>query len=177
MDDDLPKLTFAENDADFRAFGTVCSKYVGWCRNRYGDMPWFVEEVFGHQSLSDELGSLWSKYSRPAGRALVATKDDLVVAGGAYRRLCGAICELKRIYVTDEARGRGLGRRLSETLIASAKADGYTTMQLDTGNRLAEAIAMYKALGLTRIAPTQSYPERLMPYLVRPCETPDRNGN
>jgi len=132
----------------------------------YGDMPWFVEEVFGYQSLDDELESLSSRYGQPVGRALIAMKNDSALAGGAYRRLSETICELKRVYVTDEARGCGLGRKLSETLISTAKADGYTTMQLDTGDRLNEAIAMYESLGFNRIAPYQAYPERLMPYLV-----------
>jgi hypothetical protein len=39
-------------------------------------------------------------------------------------------------------------------------------MQLDTGNRLEEAISMYASMGFSHIPPYQEYPERLMPYLV-----------
>ncbi len=144
----------------------MCVAYVDWCRNRYADMPWFVEEVFGHQSLDDELKILASKYGHPAGRTLLAIMGDRVVAGGAYRRLSDDICELKRLYVTDEARGHGLGRRLSQGLIAAARADGYARMQLDTADRLTEAIAMYASMGFARIPPYQAYPEHLMPYLI-----------
>lgn len=166
MYNDRPRLTFAETQDDFRAFGTLCREYVDWCRARYSDIPWFVEEVFGYQSLADELESLPLKYGQPAGRTLLAMDNDRAVAGGAYRRLSDTTCELKRLYVTDDARGCGLGRKLSDTLVSAAKADGYTTMQLDTGDRLTEAMAMYASMGFSRIAPYQAYPEHLMPYLV-----------
>ena len=162
-----PRLFAAETAEDFAAFGTVCRAYVEWCRERYADMPWFVEEVFGYQSLEDELKMLARKYGQPAGRTFIAVNEnDGVVAGGAYRKSSDTICELKRLYVTDEARGLGLGRQLSNALIAAAKDDGFITMQLDTGNRLTEAISMYESMGFRRIDPYHEYPERLMPYLV-----------
>lgn len=161
-----PTLVVAETPEDFEAFGSVCRAYVEWCRERYGDMPWFVEEVFGYQALDEELKELAHKYGQPAGRTLLVMGKDGVVAGGAYRRLSDTVCELKRLFVTDGARGLGLGRKLSDALIGAAIADGYSTMQLDTGNRLTEAIAMYESMGFRLIEPYQTYPERLMPYLV-----------
>lgn len=161
-----PRIIAAGTPEDFAAFGTVCRAYVEWCRERYCDMPWFVEEVFGYQSLEDELGMLAQKYGRPSGRTMLAVTTDGVVAGGAYRRLSDTVCELKRLYVTDEARGYGLGRKLSAALIDAAQFDGYITMQLDTGNRLTEAVSMYESMGFNHIAPYHEYPERLMPHLV-----------
>lgn len=161
-----PTVSAAETPADFEAFGSVCRAYVEWCRERYRDMPWFVEEVFGYQALEDELKGLAQKYGQPAGRTMLAVGKDGVVAGGAYRRLSETVCELKRLYVTDEARGFGLGRKLSDALISAAISDGYFTMQLDTGNRLTEAISMYQSMGFEHIAPYHEYPKRLMPYLV-----------
>ncbi len=161
-----PVLKWAETSADFDAFGRLCRAYLDWCRLRYQDMAWFVEEVFGHQSLDAELQALAAKYGPPVGRTLLALKDGGVVAGGAYRRLSDTTCELKRLYVSDQARGLGLGRRLSEGLIASARTDGYTLMQLDTADRLTEAVAMYQSMGFAHIPPYQTYPDRLMPHLI-----------
>ena len=160
------KLLAAETPEHFQAFGAVCRAYVDWCRARYADMPWFVEEVFGYQSLEEELTMLAHKYGQPAGRTFLAVGAERVVAGGAYRKLSDTVCELKRLYVTDEARGQGLGRKLSDALMAAAKADGYATMRLDTGDRLAEAISMYESMGFHHIAPYQEYPSRLAPHLV-----------
>ncbi len=166
MSAEAPVIIEAKKTADYDGFGRVCRAYVEWCRDRYRDMPWFVEEVFGYQSLDAELSDLAAKYGLPAGRTFVATVGNEVVGGGAYRRLSDETCELKRLFVTDTARGHGLGRKLSDTLIASAANDGYAVMQLDTGNLMKEAIAMYESMGFSRIPPYHEYPARLMPYFV-----------
>ena len=161
-----PVIQWAETPADFDAFGQLCRAYLDWCRVRYRDMPWFIDEVFGHQSLDAELKVLAAKYGPPVGRTLLAVTGEGVVAGGAYRRLSDTSCELKRLFVGDRARGLGLGRRLSEGLIASARDDGYTVMKLDTADRLTEAVAMYQSMGFAHIPPYQTYPDRLMPHLI-----------
>lgn len=161
-----PEISDAQSFEDYTAFGEVCRAYVAWCRERYRDIPWLVEEVFGYQALDAELTTLPAKYGPPNGRTLIARIDGRVVGGGAYRRLSGNICELKRLFVTNEARGLGLGRSLTEALFAAGRADGYTGMRLDTGRLMAEAIALYESLGFVRIAPYIAYPDRLMPHLI-----------
>ena len=82
---------------------------------------------------------------------------------------------MKRLFVSGEARGFGLGRSLADALVASAKAEGFRTMRLDTADRLAEAIAMYESMGFGRIAPYRDYPDRLLPHLIfmeKPLWTP-----
>jgi GNAT superfamily N-acetyltransferase len=159
-------IKMAAGAHDYEAFGELCRDYVCWCRKRYESIPWFVEEVFGYQSLEEELKGLDLKYGPPKGRTLLVEIDGQIVAGGAYRKLSDTICELKRLYVADSAKGRGVGRALSEALLASARADGFTLMQLDTGNLLTEAIAMYEKMGFNHCAPYRTYPDKLMPYLV-----------
>jgi GNAT superfamily N-acetyltransferase len=156
----------ADTAADYEGFGRVCRLYVDWCRARYADMPWFVEAVFGHQALDAELQQLAVKYGPPHGRVLIAEMDGRAVGGVAYRQWSDGVCELKRLYVADAARGRGLGRRLSQAMMAQAVTDGFQTMLLDSADRLTEAIALYAALGFEAAAPYQIYPERLRPHVV-----------
>ena len=73
---------------------------------------------------------------------------------------------MKRLYVCDAFKGRGLGRRLCDALIAGARGDGYRLMRLDTGDRLTEAIGMYESLGFRRCAPHRAYPPELSMHLV-----------
>ena len=73
---------------------------------------------------------------------------------------------MKRLFVPVRFRGQGIGRRLCEALIASAKDDGFHLMRLDTGNLLTEAIAMYESVGFRHCAPYRDYPEKLVPYLI-----------
>jgi hypothetical protein len=50
--------------------------------------------------------------------------------------------------------------------MAQAREDGFSVMQLDTGDRLKEAIALYGGLGFEIVPPYQTYPDRLMPHLI-----------
>ncbi len=157
----------ATSPEDFAAFGEIVTAYVGWCRERYAHDAWFVDQVFGHQSLATELADLSAAYAAPNGRTLLAFDDDgRVCGGGAYRRLPDGTCEMKRLYVHDRCRGQGVGRKLCAALLEAARADGYALMRLDTGNLLREAIAMYASFGFTYAEPHHVYPEEFMPYLV-----------
>ena len=156
----------AETADDYRAFAELCRAYIDWCRERYAAIPWFVEEVFGHQSFDDEQRELPIKYGPPKGRVLLAELDGQVVAGGAYHRLEDGVCEIKRLFVGEAARGHGTGRKLTRALLEAAKADGYTVARLDTAKLLHEAIALYHGLGFEDRAPYLDYPERFMPHLI-----------
>lgn len=55
--------------------------------------------------------------------------------------------ELKRMYVIQKARGRGLARLILAALEDSARAAGRTRMVLETGVKQPEAIALYTSSG------------------------------
>jgi GNAT superfamily N-acetyltransferase len=161
-----PMIRLANSSEDYAAFGRLCRDYVAWCRDQYRDLPWFFEAVFGHQSFDEELGRLEVKYGPPEGRVLIAVLNGEAVAGVACRRLSDEVCELKRLYVADGARGFGVGRALTTAMMAQAREDGFTAMLLDTADRLTTAITLYESMGFERIGPYQAYPETLLPYLV-----------
>ncbi len=160
------RIRAATTAEDFARFAALVTEYVDWCRVRYRDHPWFVERVFGHQSLDAELASLRESYSPPRGTALLCERDGEVLGAGAYRRRPDGSCEMKRMFVPARHRGQGLGRRLCEALIAAARHDGYARMRLDTAALFTEAIALYEALGFRRCDPYLAYPPELLPHLV-----------
>lgn len=156
----------ATTESDYAAFATLVTEYVAWSRKRYAADVWFVEKVFGHQSLDRELLTLASEYGPPHGKTLLASRDGVIVGAGAYRKLADGSCEMKRLYVGEQFHGHGTGRKLCEALIASARDDGFKLMRLDTGNLLKEAIAMYTSIGFRECPPHHDYPVKLMPYLI-----------
>ncbi|OYQ24046.1 hypothetical protein CHU93_16610 [Sandarakinorhabdus cyanobacteriorum] len=84
---------------------------------------------------------------------------------GGVRPVRPGICEMKRVYVREAARGRGLGRQLVDRLIADARSFGYQQMFLDTAPTLTAAIALYETLGFARIP---AYPEVEVPAIMHP---------
>jgi GNAT superfamily N-acetyltransferase len=171
----MPELIYlAKTPSDYEAFAVLVSEYVGWCRTRYQHDAWFVEQVFGYQDLDQELSELATAYGPPNGKTLLVRSDDQISGAGAFRRLADGSCEMKRLFVSERFKGRGIGRRLAEALINAARTDGFELMRLDTGNLLTEAITMYRKLGFKDCAPHLEYPEKLLPYLVF-MELPLRN--
>ncbi|MGC7102930.1 GNAT family N-acetyltransferase [Amycolatopsis lurida] len=95
------------------------------------------------------------EFALPDGLFLVAYNEDgAPVASGAWRAHDGSDpsfregdAEVKRMYVTDSARGRGYARAVLAELERTATAAGRKRLVLVTGKKQPEAIALYRSCG------------------------------
>jgi ribosomal protein S18 acetylase RimI-like enzyme len=111
------------------------------------------------QSFDKELAGLPGDYAPPEGRLLLAEYDGALAGCVALHRLEPKICEMKRLYLRPEFRGKGVGRALADAIIGQARAIGYERMRLDTVEPLMrDAVAMYRRLGFKEIAPYRENP-------------------
>ena len=104
------------------------------------------------QGFEEEVASLPGKYAPPSGRLYVAYDEGEPIGCIALREIEPGICEMKRLYLRDAARGRGVGVRFIEQVIADARAIGYEKVRLDTyPPKMGKAVSLYEAHGFYEI--------------------------
>lgn len=111
------------------------------------------------QKFEEELASLPGKYAPPKGRLYLCFMGEQLVGCVALRPINDSDCEMKRLYVKPEFRGRGLGRVLAEKIITESKKIGYKEIFLDTLTSMKSAINLYKSLGFKKSEPYCFNPE------------------
>lgn len=101
------------------------------------------------QDFEAELAALPGDYAPPHGAFITANAGEQMVGFVALRPLDHArgIAEMKRLYVAPPARGTGLGRKLAEAVIQTARELGYQHVWLDTLASMKSAITLYQTLG------------------------------
>ncbi|HEY2831125.1 MAG TPA: GNAT family N-acetyltransferase [Sporichthyaceae bacterium] len=92
-----------------------------------------------------------AEFSPPHGLFLVGRLDTEPVVCGGWRLVEPGLGEIKRMYVVDAHRRRGLSRVLLAELEATARAAGLRRLRLETGHAQPEAIRLYETSGYTRI--------------------------
>ena len=133
----------AETAAEIETARTLFREYEAW----FG-----MDLCF--QDFEAEVRDLPGKYVPPEGRLYLAYLFAEPVGCIAMRKLEDGICEMKRLYLRETARGVGAGNQLIEKLIGEARREGYTKMRLDTfPPKMAKAVQIYRAHGFCEIAP------------------------
>ena len=99
------------------------------------------------QGLEEELESLPGKYAQPHGALIVAEADGALCGCVALRKIGDGICEMKRLFVKDSQKGKGIGRELVRRIIEEGREKGYRTMRLDTLSTMKSALKLYGAFG------------------------------
>jgi ribosomal protein S18 acetylase RimI-like enzyme len=60
---------------------------------------------------------------------------------------------MKRLFVSPEGRGIGVGKALAEAIVVEAKQLGYRRMVLDTLGSMTTPLKLYRGLGFRDIEP------------------------
>lgn len=109
----------------------------------------------GYQGFGPEVAELPGKYAPPGGELLIARDAIQRPVGCVALRPLGNRnhCEMKRLYITPEARSFGLGRMLTEAIISEARLRGYSALFLDTLATMKTAASLYSRMGFHRIDP------------------------
>ena len=94
-----------------------------------------IAETLCFQGFEAEVAGMPGRYAAPSGCLLLAMDGDTPAGCVALRDLGGGTCEMKRLYVAPEFRGRGVGRSLVEEVIRHGGRAGYQADSARHGTR------------------------------------------
>lgn len=103
-----------------------------------------------------EVRAMSAAYDGERSVYLVAERGGAVLGGagvGPLRDAAPETCELRKMYLVREARGLGIGRRLLEACLETARALGYRRCYLETLAGMDAARRLYEDAGF-RSLPT-----------------------
>jgi putative acetyltransferase len=107
--------------------------------------------------------------SDPAVTFLVARDGNDVIGCGALLRDPRGWGEIKRMYVSPDRRGRGIGKRLLAELGTIARDARLRLLRLETGVHNAEALALYRRAAFAECEAFGDYqPDPLSVFMEKP---------
>ena len=101
-----------------------------------------------------DLADVEASYLSPGGSFdVLVSKEGEVVGTVGLSPLGGGRCELRKMYLTSQCRGLGLGKRLLSFALAQARRLGFSRIELETARSLVAAIRLYESFGFRPFLP------------------------
>lgn len=108
-----------------------------------------ADEGFDYDPQKDfDLEDVEGNYIGSGGAFFMSVEDDRIVGTSAVRNLGSGVCEIKRLYVKNEFRGKGMGLALFRAALDFAQKH-YSKAKLKTDSSLSKAISIYLGHGFT----------------------------
>jgi putative acetyltransferase len=100
------------------------------------------------------LNTLFEVYQAENEIYFVVEEDEIILGGCGIGNLMDAefkICELQKMYLAKEARGKGIAQELMQKCLAFAKQAGYDKCYIETLPFMKDAQKLYVKSGFTYI--------------------------
>lgn len=132
------------------ALTTLNIQYLAWLEDNIRRDFSLELTALLEASIPDYVAATLDKLcaSHPPDGVFYLVRYDGQVAGmGGVRRLADGVCEMKRVFVSSDQRGGGLGATIVKRLVADAEAFGYAIMRLESGPFMTSAHRLHEAEG------------------------------
>ena len=110
-------------------------------------------DIPGTVYFDEGLDHLSGYYDNPGRAYYVLINEDVLIGGIGLAEFNGfdKCCELQKLYLSDEAKGQGLGYKMIKYIEDKARELGYEQMYLETHTNLEAAIHIYEKMGYSLI--------------------------
>jgi len=159
-------IALAESPEDIDAARQLSRMFRQWLYDNYPAERPVIDLYYNPAWFEALLADLPDIHARPQGAIFLARLDGEIVGCVMQHEIAPGISEMKRLFVSEAARGSGAALALCEASLAQAKKDGYRTMRLDTGHRQIAAQKLYRRLGFRERDAYYEIPDGLKPILM-----------
>ncbi|MDR0233236.1 MAG: carbonate dehydratase [Zoogloeaceae bacterium] len=118
-------------------------------RGFFQDYAAWIGVNLSFQSFGEEMATLPGRYSPPSGWLFVGERDGRPAGCVGLLAMSDTMCEVKRMYVSPESRGHGVGTALAMTAIRTAQEAGFRHLVLDAIPSMRIAVKLYRELGFS----------------------------
>ncbi len=108
----------------------------------------------GYSFVDPEVEAMSQAYPGDGAHYFVAVEAGRLLGGAGVAPLEGGTpkqCELRKMYVVTEGRGKGIGKALLEACLEAATEFGYRTCYLETLDHMSQAQKLYESFGFERL--------------------------
>ena len=144
------KIIKARSSDEIEAVRGLVWEFFDFLRARYPEMIGMIDSYIEDQDVAGELENFRDFFLPPNGECFLALYAGRPAGAVMLKPHGDRHGEMNRMYVREEARGLGLGRKLGEALVKEARNIGYRTLWLDALYRHVEALPLYESLGFER---------------------------
>lgn len=153
-------VKMAKTVGDFDAARALCLEWLDWHWRNY---PTSWPKGEGHpmepEAFKAVVRDLPKHHARPHGAVLIGTVDGRPAGCVMYHQASPGVAEFKRMFVSENGRGHGLGRRMLEHMFGQMTRDGYHKACFSSATFLTHARAMYEAAGFSDAPHPAGFPE------------------
>lgn len=113
-------------------------------------MPEFGATKEGFAIHDPEVDDMYGNYSDAKSAYFVLEKGNHLYAGAGFGPLKGGeadTCELRKMYMLENARGLGYGKKLLSLCLEEAKKNGFKVCYIETLEIMKSAKALYESFG------------------------------
>ncbi len=142
------EITVARDADDLNGLSEILREYLTWDIDQFRELTGVEIDI---ETFFDNTFKEISLYFPPLGRLILAREDRRLVGVGFLKPIRNEICEIKRMYVLPDQRGKGLGKALLVRLIDGAKEIGYGKILLDSACYMTAAHSLYRSAGFTDV--------------------------
>ena len=142
-------ITHVRSEMDAEAIRTLTPAFFTWMRARYPNHAANIDAYVKTQDIDGQMRDLLTRFAPPTADCLLARLDGVPVGMVMTKPHSPGTCEMNRMFVTDAARGKGVGKALVAEIMATAKHLGYARMVLSAGPLHTAALGLYRSVGFT----------------------------